>query len=55
MSEKKLEDLELRYLEWRVEYGEDLPQGVNTHPWSYMGFPYANRPLSRKMERGLFL
>ena len=24
-------------------------------PWSHMGFPYANRPLSRKMERGLFL
>lgn len=43
MSEKKLEDLELRYLEWRVEYGENLPAGVNKHPW---------RNLSATMTQG---
>ena len=27
------ENLELRYLEWQVDYGEEMPAGVSPHPW----------------------
>ena len=52
MSEKRLEDLELRYLEWRVEYGEDLPKGVNEHPWRNMGVSVSGGRLNIHLTGG---
>ncbi len=33
MNETHPENLELRYLEWQVDYGEELPAGASPHPW----------------------
>ena len=33
MNETHPENLELRYLEWQVDYGDELPAGVRPHPW----------------------
>lgn len=52
MNERKLEDLELRYLEWRVEYGEDLPAGINKHPWRSMSASVMHGRLNLSLAEG---
>ena len=52
MNEKKLEDLELRYLEWWVEYGEDLPADLNKHPWRTMSASVMHGRLNLSLAEG---
>ena len=52
MNQRKPEDQELRYLEWRVEYGEELPAGSNKHPWRNMSAVVMHGRLNLSLVEG---
>ena len=47
-----LDALELRYLEWRVEYGEELPAGAVPHPWRRQSLNIMHGKLNISMNEG---
>lgn len=47
-----LDTLELRYLEWRVDYGEELPADAVPHPWRKHSLNIMHGKLSINMTEG---
>ena len=47
-----LDTLELRSLDWRVEYGEALPAGTVPHPWRKHSLNILHGKLSINMTEG---